>query len=147
MPDEVMEGNSMEPMDILDLIPQRPPMVMVDRLTEVNGPAAVSVFRLREDTLFVKDGRFQETGLMENMAQTAAAMHGYRARVRGKTVKNGYIGGIKNLVIHDLPAAGETLSTRVVEEHQVMNTSIVRGEVRSGGRLVASCEFKVFMEE
>jgi predicted hotdog family 3-hydroxylacyl-ACP dehydratase len=144
---QVMEANRPEHTDILELIPQRPPMVMVDRLTVVDGPLAVSVFRLREDNLFIKDGCFQESGLMENMAQTAAAMNGYRARVRGKKVKNGYIGGIKNLKVHFLPEAGQTLTTRVVEEHQVMNTSILRGEVRAGHRLIASCEMKVFMEE
>lgn len=129
--------------DILELIPQRTPFVMVDRLVSVEGRSATSVFQVKEENIFVRQGRFQESGLMENIAQTAAAMEGYRARSGRGEVKNGYIGGIKNLEIDALPVVGTVLTTVVTESNFVMNTSIVNGEVRAGDQMIARCEMKI----
>jgi 3-hydroxymyristoyl/3-hydroxydecanoyl-(acyl carrier protein) dehydratase len=129
--------------DILELIPQRPPFVMVDRLVSVEGRSATSVFLVKEGNIFVKQGRFQESGLMENIAQTAAAMEGFRARSGGGELKNGYIGGIKNLEINALPAVGTVLTTVVTESNFVMNTSIVNGQVMAGDQVIARCEMKI----
>jgi len=131
--------------DILELIPQRAPFVMVDRLVSMEDRSATSVFQVTEGNIFVKDGLFQESGLMENMAQTAAAMEGYRARSRGEEVKNGYIGGLKNLEIDALPAVGTVLTTMVTESNFVMNTSILEGEIRAGDQRIARCEMKVYI--
>ena len=80
---------------------------------------------------------------MENIAQTAAAMEGFRARSVGGELKNGYIGGIKNLEIDALPAVGTVLTTVVTESNFVMNTSIVNGEVMAGDHMIARCEMKI----
>ena len=74
-------------------------------------------------------------------------MNGYAARARGESVRTGYIGAVKDLKIHALPEAGATLKTHVREETSVLNASIIRGEVRQGGRLVAECEMKVFLQD
>lgn len=141
-----MKEQPVEKRDILQLIPQRPPFVMVDRLHSVQESEATSVYLVTSDSLFVREGLFRESGLIENIAQTAAAMNGYHAMTGGVDVKNGYIGGIKNLEINFLPAVGDQITTRVVEEHRVMGASIVVGEAMAGGRVAATCEMKVFME-
>jgi len=61
-------------------------------------------------------------------------------------VKNGYIGGIKNLEIFSLPECGVRLTTVVTETYSVMNVSIVLGEVKARDRVIARCEMKVFMQ-
>ena len=132
-------------MDILELIPQRAPFVMVDRLVSVEERSATSVFQVTEENIFVKEGRFHESGLIENIAQTAAAMEGYHARAGGEDVKNGYIGAIKNLRIDTLPEVGAVLTTVVRETYYVMDTSIIDGEVRVGDQRIAKCEMKVFL--
>lgn len=132
--------------DILDLIPQRPPFVMVDRLVWAGENRAESVFAVSSENIFVEGALFQESGLIENIAQTAAAFQGYRARAGREEIKNGYIGGIKNLEIKFLPSVGEQLKTVINEEHRVMGASVFTGESRVGERVVATCEFKVFIQ-
>jgi predicted hotdog family 3-hydroxylacyl-ACP dehydratase len=132
--------------DILLLIPQRPPFVMVDRLLEVEEASATSEFEVRSENILVEKGLLQETGVIENIAQTAAAMNGYHALSADSEVKNGYLGGIKDLEILSLPEVGETITTLVEELHNVMGASIVRAESRVGERVLARCEMKVFMD-
>lgn len=132
--------------DILKLIPQREPMVMVSGLHSAEEKAVSTFLRIEEGNLFVRDGKLQESGIIENIAQSAAAMNGYRALAAGETVQNGYIGAIKNLEISVLPPCGGLLITRVYETYNVMDASIIEAEVRSGDILVASCEMKVFMQ-
>lgn len=134
-------------MKITELIPQRDPVVLVGKLIAVKDRSATSEFLVEEDNLFVQDGLLRESGLIENIAQTAAAMNGYIARSEGSPVKQGFIGGIKDLQIKSLPRAGSILTTEVKEEHFVMNTSIVKGEIRINNRLIASCEMKVVILE
>ena len=136
-----------EHIDILELIPQRPPFVMVDRLVSAGGRSVTSCLHIREDNIFVANGLFQESGLVENIAQTAAAMNGYRAMIKGEMTGIGYLGGIRELKIMALPGVNRELKTTVTEENNIMNTSIIRGQIWEGQRLIAECEMKVFMEE
>jgi 3-hydroxymyristoyl/3-hydroxydecanoyl-(acyl carrier protein) dehydratase len=63
--------------DITSLIPQKYPFVMVGKLLLVDETLTKSSFVIKSDNLFVKNGFFQEAGLMENIAQTAALRAGY----------------------------------------------------------------------
>lgn len=141
-----MKKDRFSDIDILLLIPQREPMIMVSGLLSANDHTVTTWFLLEEGNIFLKDGLFQESGLIENIAQSAAAMNGYRALLEGGAVKNGYIGAIKNLEIKSLPQMGSRLSTVVTETHHVMDTSIILGEVRVEDQVIASCEMKVFMQ-
>ena len=67
--------------DIQDLIPQRPPMVMIDKLTEAGEISATGELKVHESNLFCENGLFRETGLIEFIAQTAAAFTGYRNKI------------------------------------------------------------------
>ena len=129
---------------ILKLIPQRAPMVMVDRLVHVGDRTATSEFEVTNENIFVEKGLFREEGVLENIAQTAAALNGYRSLSEGSRVSNGYIGGVKNLEVLSLPGVGETITTRVIETHRVLDAGILSGESRVGDRVVARCELKVF---
>jgi predicted hotdog family 3-hydroxylacyl-ACP dehydratase len=132
--------------DILKLIPQRAPMVMVSGLYSAAEKEVSTFLRIKEGNIFVRDGKLQESGIIENIAQSAAAMNGYRALASGEPVQNGYIGAIKNLEISVLPACGALLVTKVREIYNVMDASIIEAEVRNENVLVARCEMKVFMQ-
>ena len=132
--------------DILKLIPQREPMVMVSGLLTADEHSMTTWFLIEEGNIFLRDGKFLESGLIENIAQSGAAMNGYRALVDGEPMKNGYIGGIKNLKINFLPEKGARLTTVVTEINYVMDTSIIEGEIRAGDQIIASCEMKVFLQ-
>jgi len=147
MPEEMIKPTGKQLPLVEELIPQRAPMVMIDRVTLQEGSVLESELELRPENMFLREGLFLEEGVLEHIAQTAAALNGFRAWQEGTPVKNGYIGAIKNLEFFDLPALGALLQTRVEERHFVMGASVIYGECREGDRLVASCEMKVFMEE
>ena len=72
---------------ITELIPQRPPMVMVDRFEGIDAEdQSHTSLTVREDNLFVEEGALTECGLIEHMAQSAAARVGWRCREAGEKV-------------------------------------------------------------
>ena len=131
--------------DILSLIPQRPPFVMIGKLLYSGESITRSSLRVTEDNIFVENGRFREAGLMENIAQTAAARAGYIARMENLPVQVGYIGAVKNLVITGLPRTGDELITEITIKDQVFDVTIITGKVLCGERIVAQCEMKIFI--
>ena len=81
----------------------------------------------------------------ENIAQTAAAMSGYKAKKSGSAAEIGFLGGVKNLRIYYLPDVDTNLITEVILENQVLNVNLIKGVIRQGDKLVAECEMKVFL--
>ena len=133
--------------EITGYIPQRPPMVMVGKLLSVEDRRTLTSFIIREDNLFCEDGKFLEAGLIENIAQTAAAGAGYRSLLKNEPPPPGFIGGIKNLVIHALPVANDLLITEVFVEHEILDFTVITGRISVNGQPVAECEMKIFLSK
>ncbi len=131
---------------IFPFIPQRPPFVMIDRIEYANETESVTSFCIREDHLFVEHGFFTEAGIIENMAQTAAAGTGLRAQQDNRPAPVGFIGALKGLQIYTLPVVGDMLQTRVSFVHQIMNAHIVQARVMTGEQEIAICELKIFLQ-
>ena len=74
-------------------------MVMIDRLVSAESDSAVSSFLIKTDNIFVEDGKFTEPGLVENIAQTAAAMVGHHCALNKIPVPIGFIAAVKDLKI------------------------------------------------
>jgi len=137
----------MFPEDILSLIPQRPPFVMVDKLLSSDENSTQTTFRVNEENVLVVNGEFSEAGLMENIAQTAAARAGYMAIMVNNPVVVGYIGAIKNLEIFDLPEINDELVTEVKVKDQVFDMIVITGTVRCNDKLIAQCEMNIFVSK
>ena len=133
--------------DILDLIPQRSPVVCVDALIEVTDTGAVSSLKIKEDFFFIKEGQVLATGLLENVAQTAAARAGYLAKMNNAEILPGFIISFKNVEVNDLPEIGDTVRTELIFKQQVLNMSIFTGFVYLRSKLVLSCEIRILLEE
>ena len=134
--------------DIYKFIPQRPPFVMVDQLRSILDSGIESSFVIEPTNLLVRNGIFQESGLVENMAQTAAMYAGYHANKANVPAPIGYIGAIKNLNIHALPKENQKIITRIKLVNEVMNIQIVNAEVRSEAEdLLAECELRIFLKQ
>ena len=129
---------------IADYLPQKPPMVMIGKLLRAEEDKTRTSLLIRDDNLFCMDHRFREAGLIENMAQTAAAGVGYRARLENKNPPAGFIGGIKNLRISLLPSTGDEIFTEITIEHHVFDATVVTGTIHNHDELIASCEMKIF---
>ena len=128
-------------------IPQRAPMVMVEKLHKAEGGQTISSLEVVEENIFCKDGFLQEPGLIENIAQTAAVGVGFEYRNENKEVPTGYIGAVQKLTIHNLPKVGKTIITEVNVEHKVFNTTLINGKITCNDQLIADCKMKIFLNE
>ena len=131
--------------DIRALIPQKTPFVMVGKLLYADETTTRSSFIITDDNVFVKDGVFQEAGLMENIAQTAALRAGYMAQKDDKPVETGYIGAVKDFEVFGLPKVGDELITEITIQNQIFNVTVIDGKVWHNCNLLAQCEMKVFI--
>lgn len=134
--------------DILELIPQRPPFLLVDRLEDFEQDRSVTYFEVKPDGILVRDGRLSEAGLMENIAQSCAARIGYINKFRkNESVKLGIIGAVKGLEVNEMPEAGSRLETVVEVVSEVFAITLVDARVMCGGRTVATCQMKISLTD
>jgi len=133
--------------DIFNLIPQRPPMVMVDKLFECNETVALTGLKITRENIFVMNGFFNESGLIENMAQSAALMTGWLAiNQQGgeQKIPMGVIGGVKEFQVRFLPSVDSEIITQIEVLYRIANATIVFGKVKVDERLASECELKIF---
>ncbi len=136
-----------EKQKILNLIPQKAPMAMVDGLLESDQEKTVSTLTIAPNNIFVEVGFFKEPGLIENIAQTAALRAGYEADKNNEKSKVGFIGSVKKMKIYSLPKVGETLNTKLTILMEMENISVIKGEVMVNDKLIAQGEMNIFLQE
>jgi predicted hotdog family 3-hydroxylacyl-ACP dehydratase len=129
----------------LACLPHRPPFVMVDRLSECDEQRYCTIFQIRAGNVLVDDGELSEAGLVENIAQTAAAGKGFIAQQTGDPIATGYIVAVKNLEVLALPKVGDLIETEVVVEKQIFDFFLISGTVYRDGEILGSCEMKIFV--
>ena len=127
-------------------IPQRPPIVMIGSLLHADESTAITSFEINAENIFVAEGAFQEPGLIENIAQTAAAHAGYYHIEKKLPVPVGFIAAIRNLKILSLPGIGETVITTVTITNRVMDVTIIEGSVSLNENVICSCEMRIFIK-
>lgn len=127
----------------MDILPQRPPFILIDRLTHYDEAVTSTRFLVPVGHLFVSDGRLLPTGLIENMAQTCAARLGYYNLISGLPVKIGFIGAISHLHILRTPLVGECLDTTIRVKEEVFGMTLVDAEIRVDEEVIATAEMKM----
>ncbi len=133
--------------EIYQLIPQRPPIVMVDVVWFASDTGAETGLTVLPDNIFVRDGVFREPGLIEHIAQSAAVYAGYGTFVRGEKPKLGFIGEIKDCELLILPPVGSELHTEIQLVTEVGGICLIRAEVRVNEKVAASCQMKIFLKD
>ena len=149
---QVLETPIIEGAEVSALLPQKPPMEMVDKLWFHDDTYSISGLLVKDDNVFCKDGFLCEPGLMENIAQTAGLRLGYivaQKQKNGEAIKPplGYIGGIRNLIIHQLPPVGAELKTEIFVQAVVFEVTLISAKSSINGEPVASCEMKIFLKK
>jgi 3-hydroxyacyl-[acyl-carrier-protein] dehydratase len=150
--EQLIETPIIEGAAVSALLPQKPPMEMVDKLWFHDDTYSISGLLIKEDNVFCKNGVLCEPGLMENIAQTAGLRLGYMFQLlqaNGEAIKPplGYIGGIRNLVIHQLPPVGAELKTEIFVQAVVFEVTLISAKSTINGEPVANCEMKIFLKK
>ena len=130
---------------VKNLIPQRDPFVMVDKLFYFSENKVVSGFSISDDNIFSFQSLFTASGLIENMAQTVALFTGYQYFLKNEPAPTGYIGAIKKVEIVEFPNVGNQLITSVNILHEIMGVTLVNSKVECNGKIIASSEMKTIL--
>lgn len=133
--------------DARELIPQRDPIQMTQTLYEASENDARTGFVISQDNLFLEDGYLSEMGVIENMAQSAAATAGVKTYINGEKPVLGYIGEIKKCIFHRLPEAGETLTAEVHYVSEAAGVVLYNIASHTEKGPCAECRMKVFLEK
>lgn len=132
--------------DIQRYIPQRDPMVMIHQLVEASESHAITQLRIEQENIFVENSEFKEPGLIENIAQTAAAHVGYQCSIKDIPVPVGFIAAVRRLKIFELPKLDAVITTSIRITNQVFDVTVAEGKVEQDGRVCCSCEMRIFVK-
>jgi len=128
------------------LIPQKFPFVMVNAISEYSPEHLVSGFEIKDDNIFVHNGTFQASGLIEHQAQSVALHTGYQYHLLGKEAPTGYIGAIKTFEALQLPKTGDSLSSEVKIINEMMGVTLVEIITKINGEIIAKSEMKTVVK-
>ena len=96
-----------------NLLPQKFPFVMVDRMFAYSETSLISGLNIKSDNIFVDQDTFLEAGLIEHMAQSVALHTGYQFFLKNEIAPTGYIGSLKDIEIKKLPKVDDIIQSTV----------------------------------
>jgi predicted hotdog family 3-hydroxylacyl-ACP dehydratase len=96
---------------IVELVPHKPPMVLLDRVLSYSTDFVCCAVEIRPDSAFVQDGGVPAVVGMEYMAQCVAVFAGLNARENGQPARIGLLLGSRELRFDaDLFPVGDRLT-------------------------------------
>ena len=138
------------------LIPQTEPFELVDELIDASENHAISRFTIPGNHILLEDNELQESGILENMAQTCALHSGFisttflnkdESRNEGLKIPVGYIGALNDVEFYQRPLCGEILETHIKVQHKIGTASVVACEVFLKSICIAKGSLKIFIVE
>lgn len=127
------------------LIPQRFPFVMIDKLLAYDENEITAGLTIPTENIFVENTVFQESGLIEHMAQSVALYTGYQFYLKQEPAPTGYIGSIKSIEIIRLPKLGEEVETTVNVLQEFMGVTLVEISSKINNIVIAHGQMKTVL--
>lgn len=128
------------------ILPHRTPMLMIDSLVEHSEEKTITQFKIEPDNIFIIDGEFQESGLIENIAQSAAAGSGYYYHLNKLPQPLTYLASVNRVRILKMPRVNESIKTEITLTSKILNIHVISGKCFLNNELIAECEMKVLIE-
>jgi predicted hotdog family 3-hydroxylacyl-ACP dehydratase len=122
-------------------------MRMVDTFDGMGENSCRTALEVRQNNVFCIGGKLIEPGLIEHVAQSAAAFSGFEAYSKGEPPKVGYLAEIKSFSFFRLPLVGEVIRTDMTLTGKILGMSLVHGVVTSGDGKIAEGDLKVYIPE
>ena len=120
---------------------------MVDSFFGIEENCSYSGLTVTSDNIFCEAGKLQEPGIIEHIAQSAAARIGFIYTRQGAQVPLGFIGSVDKLKIYNLPEVGIKLFTEITVVQEVFDITLVSAQVKAGEELIAECRMKIFIKK
>ncbi|MFV8326564.1 hypothetical protein ACNQGH_11745 [Flavobacterium sp. ZS1P14] len=128
-----------------NLLPQKFPFVMVDKMYSYTEDALVSGLRIQNDNIFFYNGNLVEAGLIEHMAQSIALHTGYQFFLKKEPAPIGYIGSIKDVEIRKLPKLNDEIKTAITIIQEFGGITLVDVVTKLNGVEIASAQMKTVL--
>jgi predicted hotdog family 3-hydroxylacyl-ACP dehydratase len=128
---------------ILDLLPHRPPMGMLDRLIDSDAQGMRCAATIRPGNLFLRDGVLEPAALIEYMAQAMAAHVCLKSG--SPKPQMGYLVAVRDMEMPAVgPALGADLVIEVIEQGVMGDFASYDGKVIVDEKVVCQGNLKVF---
>ncbi|MCR4994689.1 MAG: beta-hydroxyacyl-ACP dehydratase [Bacteroidales bacterium] len=134
--------------DILRLIPQRNPMIMIDEFEPLDGECGRTALTVRSDNLFITPfHELSETGMIEHIAQSCSALAGYQSLQR-ETIHPpiGLIAEVKHFSCARRPRPSEKMVTTVTFHLHVGAMVMAHGTTTVNHETIAEAQLKIFVQ-
>lgn len=126
-------------------IPHSGLMCVIDDLIYVGDKDAKTTAVVTSQSPFAReDQTVDECIFIEMMAQTIAAGNGYKLSPKNRQNQEGYLLGVKNLIVNQVAQVGEALSVWAIKIAEFGDFGIIEGKVLSGEIVLAIGEIKVY---
>lgn len=125
---------------VIERLPHRPPMRLLDEVIEASGRKLVVRVRIGDDHILLDDeGKVTPLLAIELFAQAAAALLVWLGGKAGAPSVTGYLLGTRKLDMHaECFVPGDELDVVVEESWSTPGLAQLNGELYRGGELVAS---------
>lgn len=127
---------------IESFIPQRFPMIMVDKLISFSEEKIIAGLKVSQDNIFVKDNLLSEPGIVEHMAQSVALHTGFDFFLKKQNAPTGYIGSINKIQIERLLQIDEEIETEVTIIQEFLGVTLVEIISKCNNKIIATGELK-----
>jgi len=134
------------PVPIEQLLPQRPPMLLLDRLLSCTPTEGVAEALVAPGNLFsLPDDSIHAAALFELMAQAYAAVQGFQNTLAGKPVSIGYLDGITRAAVQGVARVGDRLVVTVRQTALVPPFVRAEARIERDGVTLAEGELTLFI--
>ena len=134
------------PVPIEQLLPQRPPMLLLSRLLSCTATDGTAEALLAPGHLFsLPDDTIHPAAFVELMAQAYAAVHGYRDHLAGKAPRIGYLAGVTQASVLGAARIGDQLIVSVRQTALIKPFIRARAQVTRDGETLAEGELTLFI--
>jgi len=124
--------------DIESLIPHRDRIKMISRIIEITPESAVAEAVVDASWPLAYGNAVSPIVLIEIVAQTGAAIDGYKRKKQGKSGGRGWLVGVKNAEFNVAQiSVGTHLVTSVSNHYSFDNYSVIKGIIKAGEEILA----------
>jgi 3-hydroxymyristoyl/3-hydroxydecanoyl-(acyl carrier protein) dehydratase len=142
-----METELRLPLAVEALIPHRKPMRMVDRLIDIKAKGGMAEAVIAADNVLLdEEGQLDKIALAEMIAQTYAAVKGYRDCLCDEPTKQGFLVGIRRIQFFKTVSVGDRLRIQVDTVGAIAGFAVVEGRVTRHQEVIAEGELKLWIQ-
>lgn len=130
---------------ILEILPQRDPILMVDTFYDCSTRFATMGFTVNPGSYLFSGRYLSESGVIEHIAQSAILFTKYQYYLNNEEPRLAHIGEITDLHISYLPKDGEMLVTTIEKIGEFHNLILIEADTVTESEIVANCQIKILL--